>query len=355
MRRILCLLFFGLSGLLSCSQETREERMFSLNKVDSSLKTQIHEVSKAIQRYPTQASWYLKRARLYLSANQINLAYKDLSQSTKLDPSLGEAYFLKSKILVARGQYQESVKMMMQAKAFNFQSPEIEAVLAESYVGLQLYSRALTYSKKALELRPGEPKYYVLLAQAQAGSGDTTQAMQNLMQALRRDSVFLPAFRQLTAIYSARQQFDEALPLVQTGLKAQPKDSFWWFHLGQNFLAQRQTDTAMAVFTKTLEMTPGHAGALAGMGEGWYKKRQYSLALDSFLKAQQAGYTFPEQEHYHLAAAYEWTGQREAAKQQYVILIKKYPLNPRYPLALRRITTPVQRFTIDSLSTRTVF
>ncbi|MGV3540825.1 MAG: tetratricopeptide repeat protein [Rufibacter sp.] len=339
----------------SCSQETMQERMFSPAKVDSSTATQIAEITKALERGNEEPEWFLKRARLYLSIDKASAAFQDLTSALALKPDLGEAYFLKARILSLRQEYQEALKMLLQAKEFNYYSPESEAIFAQTYVGLQLYSRALSHSAKAITLSPGEPKYYVLLAQAQAGTGDTTSALYNLNRALQRDSTSLPAFRELSSIYVAQNRFEEAYPLVQAGLGKQTQDGFWWKRLGQIFLNQRLTDTAMASFSKAIQLNPKDAEAFAGLGEGFYKKRQYALALEHFIKAQEAGLPLTDHYRWLLATSFEWTGQRESARPHYVFLARKHPEVPRYHVALQRINRPLQRTITDTLRARAVF
>jgi tetratricopeptide (TPR) repeat protein len=352
---------FFLAGLLvvflgGCSQKTAEERMFNPAKVDSSIPTQIQEISRAMERRTPPAEWYVKRAKLYLAQNKTVPAQKDLSTATVLDPSIGEAYFWQAKILMQDQQYQETMKMMMQANAFNFYTPESEAILAETYVGLNLYDRALPHSSKAIRLSPGEAKYYVLLAKAQAGTGDTTRALYNLNRALVRDSVSLPAYRELSAIYTARGLYDLAIPMVQEGVKKQPKDGFWWQQLGQYFLQRNLSDTAIACFTRATDLNPDNALSYAGLGEAWYKKRQYKVALPMLLKARELGLPLTEKNRWILASCQEWTGQKEAARPHYVFLTRKYPQNSRYSVALRRITRPApQRIIMDTLSSKSVY
>ncbi|WP_165864875.1 tetratricopeptide repeat protein [Rufibacter latericius] len=356
MRNFFWLLWVGIGFLSACSQKTSEERMFNIRKVDSTIPTQIKELSKALEQRNPQPEWYVKRAKLYLAQDKVQPALKDLTTATTLDRSLGEAYFWKAKIMVGGQQYQEAMKMMMQAKAFNFYAPESEAILAETYVGLKLYDRALAHSSKAIRLSPGESKYYVLLAKAQAGTGDTARALFNLNRALVRDSVSLPAYRELSAIYTARQLYDNAIPFVQVGVRKQPKDGFWWQQLGQYFLNRNLTDTAIACFGKALNLQPNSAEGYAGLGEAWYKKRQYSTAMPQLLKAQELGLKMTEHNRWILASCLEWTGQKGAAKTHYAILIRKNPQNPRYRVALQRLSRPVpQRPMMDTLRAVSVF
>ncbi len=356
MRISFWLLWLGFGFLAACSQKTSEERMFNPQRVDSSVPTQINEITRALDQRSPQPEWFVKRAKLYLAIDKVQPAFKDLTTATTMDPALGEAYFWKAKILTGRKEYQEAMKMMMQANAFNFYSPESEAILAETYVGLKLYDRALGHSSKAIRLSPGEAKYYVLLAKAQAGTGDTTRALYNLNRALIRDSVSLPAYRELSAIYTARGLYDNAIPLVQVGVKKQPKDGFWWQQLGQYYLNRNLTDTALACFSRAINFQPENPEGYAGLGEAWYKKRQYSTALPQLLKAQELGLKLTEHNRWVLASCLEWTGQKAAARPHYAFLVRKYPQNRRYSVALQRINRPVpQRPMMDTLRAVSVF
>ncbi|WP_192820982.1 tetratricopeptide repeat protein [Rufibacter sp. LB8] len=340
----------------SCTEKVKEgERMFSMTKVDSSVPTQIAELTKALEQGNDRPEWYLKRARLYLAQNLPKEALVDINQAIAQDKDLGEAYFLKAGILLQRGDYQGTRQMMAQAQTYNYYTPESEAILAETYVALKQYDQALGHSSKAIALSPGQPKYYVLLARAQAGTGDTTKALVNLERALQQDSTSLPAYKELSAIYTARQQFDLAIPYVQAGVKRQPQQGFWWHHLGEFYLSQRLTDTAMACFTKAIDLEPDSPQPHAGLAKGWYKKRQYSAALQHFQKAQELGLVLDDATRYLLATTLEWTGNREVARTHYVFLYRKNPQNPRYSVALQRTAPPRPRVQIDSLPQRTVF
>ncbi|WP_207430493.1 tetratricopeptide repeat protein [Sabulibacter ruber] len=355
MRFSLLLLGVGLGLFSACSQKTSEERMFNLARVDSSIPTQINEITKALDQGNAQPEWYVKRAKLFLQQNKTQPAFQDLTTAIALEPALGEAYFWKARILVGNQQYQEAMKMMMQANAFNFYTPESEAILAETYVGLKQYDRALSHSSKAVRLSPGEAKYYVLLAKAQSGTGDTARALFNLNRALVRDSMSLPAFRELSSIFTARKMFNEAYPFVHKGVTRQPKDGFWWQQLGRNFLSRNLTDTALACFSRAINLEPNQPEGYAGLGEAWYKKRQYSTALPNLLKAHELGLRLTEHNRWILASCLEWTGNRESARPHYVFLTRRYPQNRRYSVALQRISRPIPRPKIDTLSSVTVF
>ncbi|AKQ45458.1 hypothetical protein TH63_07095 [Rufibacter radiotolerans] len=356
MRHSFWLLVLGAFLASACSQKSKEEHMFSPGKVDSSVPTQIKEITRALEQRNAPPEWFVKRAKLYLAIDKPQQAFKDLSSATTLDPGIGEAYFWKAKILAERQEYQQAMKMMLQSQEFNFYSPESEAILTETYVGLKLYDRALSHGNKSIRLSPGEAKYYVLLAKAQAGTGDTARALFNLNRALVRDSMSLPAFREFSAIYTARGLYENAIPMVQVGVKKQPQDGFWWQQLGKYYLNRNLTDTAVACFSRAVTLQPEQPEGYAGLGEAWYKKRQYSTALPELLRAQELGLPMTEHNLWILASCLEWTGQKEAARQHYVFLTRKYPQNPRYSVALQRITRPVERrIIIDTLSAKSVF
>ncbi|WP_157593249.1 tetratricopeptide repeat protein [Rufibacter tibetensis] len=356
MRYSSLILWLGAAFFTACSQKNAEERMFNPQKVDSSVPTHIKEISRALEQRNPQPEWYVKRAKLYLAQEKPEPALKDLTTATVLDPSLGEAYFWKAKVMVSRSQYQDAMKMMMQANAFSFYTPESEAILAETYVGLKQYKRALNHGNKAIKLNPGEAKYYVLMAKAQTGTGDTTRALYNLQRALVSDSVSLPAYRELSAIYTARRLYDVAYPLVNHGVRKQPKDAFWWQQLGTIFLNRNLSDTALACFSRSVNLQPNQPEGYAGLGEAWYKKRQYSTALPLLLKAQELGLKLTEHNRWVLASCLEWTGQKDAARLHYVFLTRKYPQNRRYSVALQRTRRQVpKRPIVDTLSTISVF
>jgi tetratricopeptide (TPR) repeat protein len=100
--------------------------------------------------------------------------------------------------------------------------------------------------------------------------------------------------------------------------KAESPETIWWVELGQSYLSLDNEDKAAANFQKALEQDPHCAGALAGMGLLYLRRRAYQMATTTLERAVALGPLDPNiaPARNNLAIAYCYLGNYEKALEQ---------------------------------------
>ena len=125
--------------------------------------------------------------------------------------------------------------------------------LAAAYLKMGDYTAALKELKDAAELQPKDPEVHYSLGIAYHGGGFTEKAIEELKYAINVKSDYSEAYNYLGTIYLAKDRYDDAI---------------------------RQFSLALA---NDLYETPDLA--LYNMGLAYYKKGEYSTAIDNYTTA----------------------------------------------------------------------
>lgn len=104
---------------------------------------------KAIAKSPDYAFVYYNVAGSELVAGEVDPAMGHLAQALKLDPTLGEAHFLRGRVLLARKQVQEAVVALESAVDLRPASPRMWGALAEAYTAAGDAQKAAEAKKRA--------------------------------------------------------------------------------------------------------------------------------------------------------------------------------------------------------------
>jgi tetratricopeptide (TPR) repeat protein len=111
--------------------------------------------------------------------------------------------------------------------------------------------------EQALErYRPERPEFYFELARAYSKAGNNEAAIRWNDEALRRDSNFRPALKELASSFMAGGQFLRAAEMLERAIALRAADSFALTDLGNAYLRQEKIDEAKQVLQKALNLDP---------------------------------------------------------------------------------------------------
>jgi Tfp pilus assembly protein PilF len=145
-----------------------QARMGELGKADESL-------TRALKIAPKNAAANFNMGLVKAELNDLNSAEKHLRVALEADPTLGEAAFNLS-IILAKDRPTE----------------------------------ALHWSRKAADLRPGEPKYAYTLAFYEHQQGNSGEAIKVLQELTRKHPKYLSAYMLMAEIHEKQGQKEEA-------------------------------------------------------------------------------------------------------------------------------------------------
>lgn len=289
--------------------------------------------------YRGYAASLAKRGEMEEALKTVELG---LAQSPFAGPLLG----LKADLLLRLKRYDDALSMCR----------ELEARQENSSVGLEIKTRmmmgdhkgALRVAKQFSEFSPKNPEGYQAVSRVHLEAGEPDQAIAALEEGLTKVGPEPPLLLALGRLHTTLGNHDKAIAYIDAALKKDPKLVIGYTAKGDVLLAQGKRDKAVENYTKALEITeafvpalnnlamiyadmPGKAPESLRLAYTAYTRAPWNPAvLDTF------GYSFMKNGKneeavkvlekavgisgnnaatlYHLALAYNATGQNDKAR-----------------------------------------
>lgn len=333
------------------------EQMVNLDKVTDDPNQHLANLNKAISRNKQDASLYKRRAKIYLKKGELDKALTDLDEAIRLNKSDMANLFLKAQVLRAKGETAQALPLALKAERNSFQNLSLYVLLSDLYLQLHQPENAAIYSKKALKLAPNNEFALYYQGRVAEATGDTVKAAANYKLAIKEAPDFAEARRELTGTLLAQKQYDEASLQLQEALKLVPKDGLLWFYKGELYQGTQKPDSALWSYGKALNLADTLHQAHYQAGQLLFAKRDYAGAISHLEKAKkQYGNTIKYVAT--LASAYERTGEKIKALEQYQRLVELQPgyTGANYSIARLKaeLTRPVPAYVAEPVSADTI-
>ena len=130
--------------------------------------------------------------------------------------------------------------------------------------------------------RSGDPAIETLLAAALATAGRRDEALDRLRQTTARRPPFPPAFREHAGQLAKTGRLDEAVAVLETGLKLAPEIIELQIDLGLLYLSRNQRTKARATLSHALAAAPGRPDILAALARVMLLDGEYASAADAY-------------------------------------------------------------------------
>jgi tetratricopeptide (TPR) repeat protein len=219
-----------------------------------------------------------------------NGAWSSLEQALSKDPRLADAHYYQGILLSESGDPSGAAERLERAATLAPEDFRIALALADVYLALRRYDRALEEAQRAARdpLQAGRALYFVALAHHQtnqlaqaklayreaiargADSADLylnlgklllalselTEARDALVEALRRDSSSADTHLQMGIVETQRRKFDAALPYIERALEISPSLAEAWYRKGVVHSFQGNSAKAVESWRKALALDP---------------------------------------------------------------------------------------------------
>lgn len=313
---------------------------------------QVADVTAALERDPTNAALYQRRARLYLTLHNGRAAVADAEQVLKLDAPTAPNYMLRAQAYRAAGMLKKAQADADKADQLGFDGPELPLLRGEIAFIERKYQQALDLLNDALRKTPFEERAYFYKGLVYAETGDTTLAISNFQTATEQAPSMADAYGQLAAIYNAKRDFTTARQYLDAGLRTSPDDGFLRYNLGVHLALQQLPDSALTFFedaTKidsTLYLSHFNAGLLQ------YQRDQFAPAARHLAATLRLAPEAPPNTRLLLADALDRLGQTRTAVREYATLAKNDPADPRVATRLTQARIRLRQQAADSAAGR---
>jgi tetratricopeptide (TPR) repeat protein len=249
-------------------------------------------------------------------------AIAQLGETLRLDPSRTDARdsLVRLRIEEASAALDENnpeqaLAAMLQARKLNPSDLEVQYRLGMVELQMSLFADATEAFHTLLASKPDDGAALYGLGRAQMGAAkyaDARDSFSRYVQLHPNDpsghyAVGL-ALQTLQENLAAREQFERSIAL-------RPVQTESYFRLGLLDLAENQLDSAENNFRTTLKRDEKHAGALTGMGQVAYQRKNYEQAAEFLRRAIASDFTIREA-HYYLGLDLARLGLKEESAKE---------------------------------------
>ena len=183
---------------------------------------------KALSQQPQFITAALNLARMELWAGEMGSALARYESILKQRHDHPKALIGMAAIVAARGDIERGVSLLERARKSDPLALQPHLVLAEYFLGLEMYWEALRIAEDAHELAPDNPRAQLNLGRSQLGVGHVSDALETLSSIIKRYpqaaiAHYYLALAQARAgdTASPRSSLQTALELKEDGLAAQ--------------------------------------------------------------------------------------------------------------------------------------
>ncbi|KAM6896154.1 protein O-mannosyl-transferase TMTC1 [Lycodopsis pacificus] len=166
---------------------------------------------------------------------------------------------------------------------------EILTPLGALYYNTGRYEEALQVYREAATLQPDSTDIWLALAQVLVMAGRTKEAEKMTLDIISRESSCIECYRLLSAIYSKRGNYTEALDALDRALQQSPSDvtvrAELYFSKGNQLREMNQLDQAFESYRLAVELNPAQSQAWMNMGGIQHIKGDYAAARMYYQRA----------------------------------------------------------------------
>ncbi|MGD1021559.1 MAG: tetratricopeptide repeat protein [Candidatus Sulfotelmatobacter sp.] len=191
----------------------------------------------------------------------------------------------------------------------------------------QRYSDAQQDLTKAMGLAPGSPAPYVFMGDLYQAQRQYPEAIKFFYQALDKDAASTDALQGIMKVYLAQKQTDQAVAAARAQIAKSPETSGFHDLLGTALSEKKDWSGAEAALRKAIELDKNNADALLKLGQVQAAEGSVSQALATY---QQSIKDHPREIGFYILAGEMYESQQDwtNAKAMYQKALEIQPDNP---------------------------
>jgi tetratricopeptide (TPR) repeat protein len=268
--------------------------------------------------------------QLGIALNQtgdMDRAATEWHEATRVVPNMVEAQRMLALYSIQKGDMPGLESVASKIIEFQPTAPDGYAMRAQALMRQKQYPGAEQDARKAIELAPQAPAGYFQMGELTARQGQFAQSESWYKQALNRDKNSAEALRGLLNVYLAQKQTDKAIAAANQQIAISPDNSMFYDLLGSVHANKRDYASAAVAFKKAVELNKQNADAYLKLGQAQLKTN----ALDDALATGNAGLqNNPRESAFYmlLGSAYERKNDLANAKSSYEKVLQIKPDDP---------------------------
>ena len=237
---------------------------------------EIKPLMEALELDEQNSEVWTKLGRAYRLNNLHDDALRCYQQALKLDPNNGPAYGNIGVVYQLKGDYESSVRYLKHAMSLCDPNGSDYTVMMAN-LALATYKGG-NHAEGIRLIDEAERRGYANAAAAREQMGIKkvlTAAEKQQAQSLKR---------QAQQFYK-KEQYAQAVPLLQQATGIDPSDSEAWTQLGRAHRLTSNPDEALRCYQKALQIDPNNGSAYGNIGVLCHQRGDYAQAIQHYKKA----------------------------------------------------------------------
>src|SRR5881394_223315 len=255
-------------------------------------------LTRAAKIDPTFVPVHMNLAFLYVLENVPEKTISELREVVKLEPDNIEANYKLARLLLSRGQTDESIVVIEKAKLSSATSVMFLTLLGDAYFKKGDAGKAEENYLLALAAHKDNPDAMMGMAKVSQSRGDNRTALAYLSQAKEVIGNAPEVLYRIGVTALGLGFFDEARSDLEQAVKLKPDEPTYLIALGAAWLKKPDLFAGEQSFRRALELQPENAQAQMYLGYVLYKQKKFSEAKPHLEKTIKADSQLPEPFYY---------------------------------------------------------
>lgn len=297
--------------------------------------TDVSELSDAIEKSPTDANLYYKRAISYFNDKYLDMAMADIDDAIKYDSLMPLYHFTQGRILYAMNKTIEAEKTYLKAIELKPDYEEALMKLAELYLVVKEHRKSIDMLNVVIAQNKLNANAYFFRGMNQKELLDTPRAIASFQKAMEVESGYYDAAIQLGIIFTAKKD-KNAYQYLTAAMKAQPKNPEAFFARAYYHQVMNKYQDALIDYRKVIDLDPQNADAYYNVGMINFDAKKYKEALRSWDICIQMNNEFADA-YYMRGIVHELLKNKEDARINFEFVLRLDPQNMLAQDGLKRI------------------
>lgn len=243
---------------------------------------------KGIEKCPDSSDLYNNYGVFLVDTGEGELAAAHYLQAVRLKPAHYVAMVNLGRLLRSTNENEEAETWYKRALQVT-RKVDILTPLGALYYNTGRYEEALQVYREAAGLQPDSTDIWLALAQVLAMAGRSKEAEEMTQDIISREAGCIECYRLLSAIYSKRGNFTEALEALDRALQQNPSDltvkAELYFSKGNQLREMNRLDQAFQSYKLAVQLKPDQSQAWMNMGGIQHIKGDYAAARMYYQRA----------------------------------------------------------------------
>lgn len=288
----------------------------------------VAQISAEIEKAPTNAELYYKRAVIYFDESKLDMALADIDQAIGLSAENPLYHFFRGRILYAMNKTIEASKSYEKAITLRPDFTEAQLKLAELYYLVKEHKKSFDVLNAVLanDKQNTEALFYRGMNYKEVG--DTNAAIAAFQKAYEYDAQYYEAVMQLANLFAVLEN-KSALDYYIAAARLQPKNPEPPYGAGVFLQKKKQYKKAIVMYEQALKADGKFYQAYYNAGLINMEINRVNDALSNFNTVVRLAPDFADA-YYMRGLCYEVLKKKEDAKLNYEYALE---INPEHPLA----------------------